>query len=95
MDEEDPTAFIDRNPVGHFNARGHYRTQTREDVRRGERRRRAMGEAIREQEIGGAGDVIVRFLVVCGILAGTLVIPGLFWGESSSSKGGKKEKEKV
>ncbi|RMJ26017.1 DnaJ domain-containing protein [Aspergillus sp. HF37] len=78
-DEDDPTAFIDHNPVYHFNARGHFRTQTAEDRRRRARQSRAMGDAFREHQVGTSGDVLVRFILVCGMLAGTVFIPGLFW----------------
>lgn len=90
-DEDDPTAFIDRNPVYHFNARGHFRTQTAEDMRRRARRSRAMGDAFREHQVGSSGDVLVRFILVCGMLAGTVFIPGLFW----SSPKGDSDKEKA
>lgn len=68
MDEEDPTSFIDRNSVYHFNARGHYRTQTAEDSRRRQRRSREMGDAATGQYIGSSGDFIMRFVLVCGML---------------------------
>ncbi|KAJ5907850.1 hypothetical protein N7495_000532 [Penicillium taxi] len=69
-DAEDPYGFIDRNMLGHFNARGHFRTQQAEDERRRERRRRTVKEAVREQEASGNGGElpILRFVVSIGIL---------------------------
>ncbi|KAL4785759.1 DnaJ domain-containing protein [Aspergillus varians] len=79
-DDEDPTSFIDRNPLSHFNARGHYRTQTAEDARRRERRERhSRSHAdINEQYIGSRGDFVVRFIVVSSILVGAGVVGGFF-----------------
>ncbi|OOF97788.1 hypothetical protein ASPCADRAFT_163797 [Aspergillus carbonarius ITEM 5010] len=76
--EEDPASFIDRNTVYHFNARGHYKTQAREDERRQERRSRATGASINEKYIGSPGALAVRFAVVCGILMGAGAMTGLF-----------------
>lgn len=85
--EEDPTAFIFRNPVNHFNAQGHYKTQTAEDARRQERRSKAMGAALNEQYIGSRGDFAVRFIIVCGILVGAGSMTGLIgWPGERSSK---------
>lgn len=78
-DEEDPTAFVDRNPLNHFNARGHYRTQSAEDIRRQSRRSREMNAALNEQYIGSPGDFAMRFVVVCGILLGASVLTGFLW----------------
>ncbi|KAJ5081557.1 hypothetical protein NUU61_009821 [Penicillium alfredii] len=103
FDPEDPTAFIDRNPLGHFNARGHFRTQTAEDARRRERRTRAMRATIRDEYIGGGpGDFVLRFLVVCGSLVVAGAMTGLFkWPTTSgstastSSSGSSSESNKV
>ncbi|KAL4809058.1 DnaJ domain-containing protein [Aspergillus unguis] len=79
--EDDPTSFIDRNTVPHFNARGHYRTQTAEDARRQERHSRTKAD-INDQYIGSQGDFAVRFvavssiLVCAGALTGFLQWPG-------------------
>lgn len=52
-----------------------------------------MGDAIREQEMmGGSGDMIVRFLVVCGILIGVSGVSGLFWGRRKDGKEKGKER---
>ncbi|CEL02624.1 hypothetical protein ASPCAL03791 [Aspergillus calidoustus] len=75
--EDDPTAFIDRNRIGHFNAKGHYRTQTAEDTRRRERRSRHSGADMNDQYIGGRSDFIVRFVAVTGILVGASALSGL------------------
>ncbi|KAJ5474622.1 hypothetical protein N7475_004188 [Penicillium sp. IBT 31633x] len=45
-DPEDWEGFIRRNPLNHFNARGHFRTQTAEDQRRRERRVREGEEEV-------------------------------------------------
>ncbi|KKK18670.1 hypothetical protein AOCH_005893, partial [Aspergillus ochraceoroseus] len=86
--DDDPTSFIDRNPVSHFNARGHYRTQTAEDQRRRERRAREMGASINDQYLGKRGDFAMRFLLVCGILVGAGAISGLFrWPNNAAALG--------
>ncbi|KAJ5812259.1 hypothetical protein N7474_008560 [Penicillium riverlandense] len=93
-DPEDPTAFIDRNPLGHFNARGHFRTQTAEDVRRRERRSRARAAAaenLANSSGAGPGDFALRFMVVSGSLmiagamTGLLKWPGAAGSGSSGS----------
>lgn len=80
--EEDPTSFIHHNPVPHFNARGHYRTQTAEDVRRRQRRsreRRAVDPDIAgAAAVGDGGSLVARFIVVSGILLGAAALGGLF-----------------
>ncbi|KAL4939003.1 DnaJ domain-containing protein [Aspergillus oleicola] len=90
--EGDPTSFIDRNPVSHFNARGHYKTQTAEDARRQERREREREHVdINEQFIGGRGDDLLRFIIVSGMLVGTAVLTGfLRWPDGSDGVGGEK-----
>ncbi|RAL05783.1 DnaJ domain protein, partial [Aspergillus ibericus CBS 121593] len=75
--EDDPTSFIHRNTVYHFNARGHYRTQTREDERRQERKSKEAGASINEKYIGSPGALAMRFAVVCGILMGAGAMTGL------------------
>ncbi|KAL4921211.1 DnaJ domain-containing protein [Aspergillus aurantiobrunneus] len=97
--DDDPTAFIDRNPVSHFNARGHYRTQTAEDARRQERRSRSHAD-INEQYIGSRGDFIVRFVAVSGILLGAGALTGFVrWpgssGSSAIEKSGKTKNTRV
>ncbi|EYE97896.1 DnaJ domain protein [Aspergillus ruber CBS 135680] len=77
--EEDPLAFLHRNPIYHFNARGHYKTQSAEDARRQERRSKAMGAELNEQHIGKPGDFAFRFLVVFGILMGAGAMTGVLW----------------
>ncbi|KAL4956584.1 DnaJ domain-containing protein [Aspergillus filifer] len=95
--EEDPTSFIDRNSVSHFNARGHYKTQTAEDARRQERREREREHIdINEQFIGGRGDDLIRFIIVSGMLVGTAVLTGfLRWPDGSDGVGGEKRKAKT
>ncbi|RDW57144.1 DnaJ domain protein [Aspergillus mulundensis] len=90
--EDDPTGFIDRNNVLHFNARGHYRTQTAEDARRQERRSRTHAD-INEQYIGSRGDFALRFIAVSSILVGAGVITGfLRWPSSTSNEKSHKTK---
>ncbi|OJJ71381.1 hypothetical protein ASPBRDRAFT_55987 [Aspergillus brasiliensis CBS 101740] len=86
--EDDPTSFIDRNTVWHFNAKGHYKTQTREDERRHERRSRAMAgaSAINDKYIGSPGAMAVRFIVVCGILMGAGAMTGVFHNDRAGAK---------
>lgn len=74
-DDEDPTAFIDRNTVYHFNARGHFRTQSAEDARRQNRRYKEMGADVHEKS---GNTFIWRFLAVCGILFGANALTGAF-----------------
>ncbi|KAL4878573.1 DnaJ domain-containing protein [Aspergillus karnatakaensis] len=83
--DDDPTSFIDRNPVSHFNARGHYRTQTAEDARRQDRKSRETRVDINEQFIGNRGDFIFRFIVVSGMLAGVVALSG--FASKNSGKG--------
>lgn len=69
-DPEDPAGFIDRNPLGHFDARGHFRTQSAEDARRKERRVKARRSAIKEEDIPRREGIgVIHFVVVCGMLA--------------------------
>lgn len=83
--EDDPTSFIDRNAVPHFNARGHYRTQTAEDARRQQRRSRVDAD-INEQFIGSRGDFAVRFIAVSSILVGAGALTGfLRWPSNSAT----------
>ncbi|KAJ5579110.1 hypothetical protein N7450_007977, partial [Penicillium hetheringtonii] len=55
IDPEDHEGFIDRNPLHHFNARAHYRTQKAEDQRRGQRRSEVFHAVMRERDGGSAG----------------------------------------
>ncbi|RAH84144.1 DnaJ-domain-containing protein [Aspergillus japonicus CBS 114.51] len=85
--DEDPTAFIHRNTVHHFNARGHYKTQSAEDIRRKERRQKAMEAALKEQYIGSPWGAAMRFAAVCGILVGAATVAGWFqWPREKASK---------
>ncbi|KAL4927204.1 DnaJ domain protein [Aspergillus undulatus] len=85
--DDDPTAFIDRNSVPHFNARGHYRTQTAEDARRQERRSRETLD-INEQYIGGRGDFAMRFVIVMSILLGAAGLTGFMrWPNATGGSG--------
>ncbi|GLA01603.1 hypothetical protein AnigIFM60653_000537 [Aspergillus niger] len=86
--EDDPTSFIDRNTVWHFNAKGHYKTQTREDERRQQRRSREMAGAasINDKYLGSPGAMAVRFIVVCGILMGAGAMTGAFHNDRAGAK---------
>ena len=95
--EEDPSSFIHNNPVWHFNAQSHFKTQSAEDARRTRRKLRQMGLDNRAVGGGGGGfsggdggsdpdgSFIIRFMIVCGILVGTASLSGL-WSSSFSSK---------
>ncbi|KAJ5113419.1 hypothetical protein N7456_001953 [Penicillium angulare] len=79
-DPEDPMGFIYRNPLGHFNARSHFKTQSAEDRRRIERRRAARRAAVRDPETiaRSGGHIDMGMLVsVLGILFGACCIGGL------------------
>lgn len=82
--DEDPTAFVDRNPINHFNARGHYRTQSAEDARRHQRRSKEMSAALNEQYIGSPGDFAIRFTLVCCMLMGAGALTGFLWPREKS-----------
>ncbi|KNG85858.1 DnaJ domain protein [Aspergillus nomiae NRRL 13137] len=90
--EHDPTAFIYRNPVNHFDAPGHYKTQSAEDARRKERRSKEMGAEMNDRYIGSRGDFAVRFIIVCGILVGAGSMTGFIgWpGERGTKASGSK-----
>ncbi|EPS31189.1 hypothetical protein PDE_06144 [Penicillium oxalicum 114-2] len=96
--EEDPLGFIERNPLHHFNARGHFRTQKAEDERRRQRVTRARMAAREKADMSSeaGGDFgLVRFIVVCGILVLAGAMTG-FWQWSAGgedSKTGKKRKD--
>ncbi|KAJ5355432.1 uncharacterized protein N7496_012644 [Penicillium cataractarum] len=100
-DPEDPMGFIDRNPLGHFNARGHFRTQKAEDARRRERisKARSAARETADSFIGSGDFGLFRFVVVCGILVAAGAMTGLFQIPVTSSgedgKSGKKRKDGV
>lgn len=76
-DPEDWEGFIRRNPLNHFNARGHFRTQTAEDQRRRERRVREGRRRLDEERDGaepGKYQSFGRFFVCSGILLVTVVV---------------------
>ncbi|KAL2001872.1 hypothetical protein VTN02DRAFT_1084 [Thermoascus thermophilus] len=76
--EDHPMSFIDRNPVYHFNARSHFRTQAAEDARRQRRRSREMGFDVHDPtRAAPGGSTLLRFVLVCGILAGAGATAGL------------------
>jgi DnaJ-class molecular chaperone with C-terminal Zn finger domain len=88
---EDPTSFINQNPIHHFNARSHFRTQSAEDERRRRRRMRNLGFDV-DQNVGGS--LLLRFLVVSGILVGAGMTAGMFSiGSSSGTKKSTRKKE--
>jgi hypothetical protein len=73
-DPEDWEGFIRRNPLHHFNARGHFRTQAAEDKRRRERASTAWRGSVSDAEWpgpepgAGSGVSFTRFLVSAGCL---------------------------
>ncbi|KAJ5133934.1 hypothetical protein N7448_001046 [Penicillium atrosanguineum] len=83
-DPEDYEGFIDRNPLGHFNARGHFRTQKAEDMRRRERYARARQASLKEdgaRDTSSKGEIrILRLVVVSGILVVTGLLGGFVHG---------------
>ncbi|EFW19969.1 hypothetical protein D8B26_003548 [Coccidioides posadasii str. Silveira] len=70
----DPSSFIYHNTVPHFDATSHLRTQTHEDARRRERRRKAVERAKAEAAARGIdvsedeGNITMRLITVLGIL---------------------------
>jgi hypothetical protein len=94
--------FIYRNPLGHFNARGHFRTQKAEDERRRERVSRARSAAREKADsfIAGGEFGLFRFVFVCGILvvaggmAGLLQWPVTTVSSASGEDGGGKTRKK-
>ncbi|KAJ5655466.1 hypothetical protein N7507_007416 [Penicillium longicatenatum] len=79
-DPEDPMGFIYRNPLGHFNARAHFKTQSAEDKRRVERRRKARQQAFKEHgAVMASGNFQAsEFFIVCGIFGVLIAIGGFF-----------------
>ncbi|KAJ5282486.1 hypothetical protein N7497_002351 [Penicillium chrysogenum] len=92
-DPEDWEGFIHRNPLHHFNAQGHFRTQAAEDRRRRERRRgaRRMEEERVERE-PGVDQTISRFFLCSGCLIVMLVVVDL-WRSVPKAVDGKKTKK--
>ncbi|OGE50418.1 hypothetical protein PENARI_c017G01372 [Penicillium arizonense] len=104
-DPEDWVGFINRNPLHHFNARGHFRTQAAEDQRRRERRTRAGRAAAQKHAAesgaragfgGGGDDTFARFLIVSGVLVVAGGISGLFkWPAATPTAADVVERGKV
>ncbi|KAJ5542146.1 Heat shock protein DnaJ [Penicillium sp. DV-2018c] len=95
-DPEDWEGFIRRNPLGHFNARGHFRTQAKEDARRRERRRREGKRSLDEEDGGSSGPVrdqsVARFFVTSGVLIVTLVVVNLWRSVPKEGEGRRQKK---
>lgn len=53
-----------------------------------------MGDAIREHQVGTSGDVLLRFIIVCGMLVGTVFISGLTWQSAKDEDEKKKTNRK-
>lgn len=86
-DPEDPTGFIDRNPLGHFDARGHFRTQSAEDARRRERRVKARRSAVKEEDISRREGIgVIHFVVVGGMLAFASLTAAFFTPPGTATK---------
>ncbi|KAJ5426792.1 hypothetical protein N7465_001862 [Penicillium sp. CMV-2018d] len=78
-DPEDWEGFIRRNPLNHFNARGHFRTQEAEDRRRRERRREARRiDEDRVEREPGVDQTLSRFFLCSGCLIVMLVVVDLW-----------------
>ncbi|KAJ5963528.1 Heat shock protein DnaJ [Penicillium vulpinum] len=94
-DPEDWEGFIHRNPLNHFNARSHFRTQAAEDRRRRERRM----ETRRLDEDRDAPDPRIdqtfsRFILCSGCLIVMLVVVDLCRPAPKVADGGKKKKQR-
>ncbi|KAJ5811077.1 Heat shock protein DnaJ [Penicillium robsamsonii] len=92
-DPEDWEGFIRRNPLNHFNAQSHFRTQAAEDRRRRERRKGAM----KIDEDKGAPDprvdqTVSRFFLCSGCLIVMLVVVN-FWRSVKAVDGGDKKRK--
>jgi hypothetical protein len=85
--EEDPSSFIYNNPVWHFNAKGHFKTQAAEDARREQRRshRRQRDQEIRESGVDSSGSLILRFMIVSGILVSVAFLGGILRNNRSTT----------
>ena len=96
QNSEDPTSFVNNNPVWHFNAKGHYKTQTAEDARRKERRSQQMQREREILEAERGGSFILRFVIVSGILVVTAafgaLVPGSSTTATASQSGSKTER---
>lgn len=81
--------FIYRNPLGHFNARAHFRTQSAEDRRRVERRaaqRAAMKDDFLRTHGGGHIDFTLLFSIL-GVIIGVVTIGGMALPRESTAAG--------
>lgn len=94
-DPEDWEGFIHRNPLNHFNARGHFRTQEAEDRRRRERRRgaRRIDEDRVERE-PGVDQTVSRFFLCSGCLIVMLVVVDLWRAVPKAVDGRKTRKQR-
>ncbi|CAG8430132.1 unnamed protein product [Penicillium salamii] len=95
-DPEDWEGFIRRNPLNHFNARGHFRTQAAEDRRRRDRARAWRAASVSDAEWSeppeyGAvhGVSFTRFLFSLGCLVVAGASAGLW--PSGRDDGGKRK----
>lgn len=74
--------FVYRNPLEHFNAREHFRTQQKEDLRRRARRARAARAAwakVHDDELVASSQFsVVRVILLLGILGGSAVLVHAF-----------------
>ncbi|KAJ5787254.1 hypothetical protein N7457_002244 [Penicillium paradoxum] len=96
-DPEDWEGFIRRNPLNHFNARGHFRTQAAEDKRRRERRTREGKRRIDEGWVDpepSKDRTVGRFFICSGILMLTLVVVNVWRAAPNVVEGKKVRKRK-
>ncbi|KAJ5790495.1 uncharacterized protein N7518_007506 [Penicillium psychrosexuale] len=90
-DPEDWEGFIHRNPLHHFNAQSHFRTQAAEDRRRSNRRQGA--RRIDEDEVDPRVDqTISRFFLCSGCLIVMLVVVD-FWRSVPNAVDGRKTRK--
>ncbi|CAG8891111.1 unnamed protein product [Penicillium egyptiacum] len=94
-DPEDWEGFIHRNPLNHFNAQGHFRTQAAEDRRRRERRKEARRfDEDRVEREPGVDQTISRFFLCSGCLIVMLVVVDLWRSVPKAVDGRKTRKQR-
>ncbi|OQE36273.1 hypothetical protein PENCOP_c012G00242 [Penicillium coprophilum] len=93
-DPEDWEGFIRRNPLNHFNAQGHFRTQSAEDRRRRERRKEARTiDKDRDTPDPRVDQTVSRFFLCSGCLIVMLVVVD-FWRSVPKVVDGDRKKQR-
>ncbi|KGO44853.1 Heat shock protein DnaJ, N-terminal [Penicillium expansum] len=93
-DPEDWEGFIHRNPLNHFNARGHFRTQEAEDRRRRERRGTRRIDEDRVGREPGVDQTVSRFFLCSGCLIVMVVVVD-FWRSVPKVVDGRKTRKQA